>query len=278
MNNLNRDLVEEAFENREKLSSEIYQTAVMEVLDRLDRGQLRVAQKNSLIANPREAWTVNAWVKKAILLYFSIQQLEKIDSGPFEYLDKIPIKSRLRMPGVRVVPGAVIRKGAFVEPGVILMPSCVNIGAYVAEATMVDTWATVGSCAQVGKRVHLSGGVGLGGVLEPAQASPVIIEDHVFVGSRAIIVEGAYIAEGAVIGANVVITASTKILDVSGSQTVEYTGYVPPRSVVIPGTREKEFPAGRFGVPCALIIGQRRPSTDEKTSLNDALRDFGVAV
>lgn len=238
----------------------------------LDRGELRVAE-------PAGAeWKVNDWAKKAILLSFALRAMEVHEVGPYTFHDKIPLKNLASLQGVRVVPGAVVRHGAYVSPGAILMPSFVNLGAYVGEGTMVDTWATVGSCAQVGRGVHLSGGVGVGGVLEPPQAAPVIIEDHVFVGSRAIVVEGVRVGEGAVLGANVVLTASTKIIDVTGAAPREWSGSIPARSVVIPGTRPKKFPAGEYGVPCALIIGQRKPSTDLKTSLNDALRDFGVAV
>ena len=264
--------IERLWENRAELAQPGSREAVLDIIESLDEGTLRVAERVG------SEWKTNDWVKKAILLYFGVQVLESIDVGPFEYTDKIPLKKRARMLGVRTVPGAVVRKSAFIESGAILMPSFVNVGARVGSGTMVDTWATVGSCAQVGGRVHLSGGVGIGGVLEPPQAAPVIIEDNVFVGSRCIVVEGVRVAEGAVLGANVVLTASTKILDVSGSVTREYTGFVPESSVVIPGTHEKKFSAGSFGVPCALIIGQRKKSTDEKTSLNDALRDFEIAV
>ncbi len=264
--------INKIYEHRSLLKEPSSQKSVREVIREIDTGNLRVAQK---VGNE---WKVNEWVKKAILLYFGVQTMEDLNAGPFEYADKIPIKKRFQMKGVRVVPGAVVRSGTFLEPGVILMPSFINIGAYVAEGSMIDTWATVGSCAQIGRRVHLSGGVGIGGVLEPPQAAPVIIEDGVFVGSRCIVVEGVRVEEGAVLGANVVLTASTKIIDVSGASPIEYQGYVPQRSVVIPGTREKKFPAGNFGVPVALIIGQRKASTDEKTSLNDALRDFQVSV
>jgi 2,3,4,5-tetrahydropyridine-2-carboxylate N-succinyltransferase len=223
-------------------------------------------------------WKINEWVKKAVILYFPIRQMSTQEVGPFEYHDKMLLKTDYAAQKVRVVPPAVARYGAFLAPGVILMPSYTNIGAYVGEGTMVDTWATVGSCAQVGKHVHLSGGVGLGGVLEPVQAAPVIIEDGAFIGSRCILVEGCRIGKEAVIGAGVTITGSTKIIDVTGDEPKEYRGYVPPRSVVIPGSIPKQFPAGEYQVPCALIIGQRKPSTDLKTSLNDALRDFGVSV
>ena len=262
--------IEELFAQREKLAEASAKAVVESVIARLDAGQLRVSEPVG------DDWKVNVWVKKAILLYFAIRGMESFNVGPYEYHDKIPLKKREDFLGVRAVPGSIVRRGAYVEAGAILMPSFVNIGAYVGAGTMVDTWATVGSCAQVGKHVHLSGGVGVGGVLEPPQASPVVIEDGVFVGSRCIVVEGVRVGKGAVLGANVVLTASTKILDVSGAQTRELKGFVPPQSVVIPGTRMRKFPAGEFGVPCALIIGQRKASTDEKTSLNEALRDFGV--
>ncbi|MDG0818278.1 2,3,4,5-tetrahydropyridine-2,6-dicarboxylate N-succinyltransferase [Bdellovibrio svalbardensis] len=245
---------------------------VFETIEALDAGKLRVAQKTA------EGWVTNEWIKKAILLYFRIQQMTVMEAGDLSFFDKIPLKKWSEEEGVRVVPPAVARKGCFIEKGAILMPSYVNIGAYVGSGTMVDTWATVGSCAQIGKNVHLSGGVGIGGVLEPIQASPVIVEDNVFIGSRCIVVEGAVIEEGAVLGAGVTITASTKIIDVSENKAVEYKGRVPANSVVIPGTQMKKFPAGEFGVPCALIIGKRKPSTDLKTSLTDALRDYQVSV
>ena len=239
---------------------------------RLDRGELRVAEKVD------GDWVVHAWVKTAILGYFGIAEMQVMEVGPFEFHDKIPLKKGLAAAGVRVVPPGVVRFGAHVERGAIVMPGYVNIGARVGAGSMVDTWATVGSCAQVGRNVHLSGGVGLGGVLEPAAARPVIIEDGAFVGSRCIVVEGVVVGEEAVLGANVVLTASTPIVDVSGPHEVVYRGHVPPRSVVIPGTRPRRFPAGEYGVPCALIIGQRKASTDQKVSLNAALRDYGVAV
>jgi len=267
-----RTHVENAWTSRELLKHESYSESVFATLELLDRGELRVAQPDG------DGWKVNDWAKKAILLSFGLRTMEVFESGPFTFHDKIPLKRLDSLRGVRVVPGAVVRHGAFVSPGAILMPSFVNIGAFVGEGTMVDTWATVGSCAQIGKHVHLSGGVGIGGVLEPPQAAPVVVEDHVFVGSRAIVVEGVRVGEGAVLGANVVLTASTKIIDVSGPTPREWSGSIPPRSVVIPGTRMKNFPAGEFGVPCALIIGQRKASTDLKTSLNEALRDFDVAV
>jgi 2,3,4,5-tetrahydropyridine-2,6-dicarboxylate N-succinyltransferase len=246
--------------------------AIEHVIHELDLGKIRVADKSG------DNWTVNEWVKKAILLYFRIQKMSVMAAGDFNFYDKIAVKKWTGQEQVRVVPPAFVRRGAFIAPGAILMPSYVNIGAYVDSGTMVDTWATVGSCAQVGKDVHISGGVGLGGVLEPVQASPVIIEDHAFLGSRCIIVEGVRVGKGAVIGAGVTLTASTKIIDVTGSKPTEAKGFVPPDSVVIPGTQVKDFPAGSFGVPCALIIGKRKPSTDLKTSLNQALRDFSVPI
>jgi Tetrahydrodipicolinate N-succinyltransferase len=245
---------------------------IFETIEGLDAGKIRVAQKVD------GAWKTNEWVKKAILLYFRIQKMNPMHAGDIQFFDKVPLKKWSEEEGVRVVPPAVARKGSFIEKGAILMPSYVNIGAYVGSGTMVDTWATVGSCAQIGKNVHLSGGVGIGGVLEPIQASPVIVEDNAFIGSRCIVVEGAVIEEGAVLGAGVTITASTKIIDVSGEKPVEYKGRVPANSVVIPGTQMKKFPSGEYGVPCALIIGKRKPSTDLKTSLTDALRDYNVSV
>jgi 2,3,4,5-tetrahydropyridine-2-carboxylate N-succinyltransferase len=268
-----RRLVEEAFEDRAKLEHAEYRSAVEQTIELLDKGKLRVATR----AEDGE-WTVHAWTKQAILLYFGIRGMERVEVGAYEYHDKIPLKKRLDEQGVRVVPPGTVRYGAHMEPGSILMPGYVNIGAYVGTGTMVDTWATVGSCAQIGKGVHLSGGVGIGGVLEPPGATPVIIEDGAFLGSRSIVVEGSRIGEEAVLGANVVITSSTKIIDVTGSEPVEMRGYVPPRSVVIPGTRTKQFPAGEYQIPVALIIGQRKESTDKKVTLNDALRDFGVSV
>lgn len=267
-----RELIEQAWENRELLKDKSTQQAVEQVIEDLDKGRLRVAEP---IDN---GWRVNEWVKKAVVMYFPIRKMETIEVGPFEFHDKMKLKTDYAALGVRVVPPAVARYGAFVAPGVIMMPSYVNIGAYVDEGSMVDTWATVGSCAQVGKNVHLSGGVGLGGVLEPLQAAPVIIEDGAFIGSRCIVVEGVKVGKEAVLGANVVLTKSTKIIDISGSTPVEYRGEVPARKVVIPGTLPKEFPAGTYHVPCALIIGERKPSTDLKTSLNDALREFEVTV
>jgi 2,3,4,5-tetrahydropyridine-2-carboxylate N-succinyltransferase len=246
--------------------------AINETIANLDSGRLRVCEKIS------SNWVTHEWVKKAILLYFRIQKMTVMSAGDFNYFDKIPLKKWSEEDGVRVVPHALARKGSFIEKGAILMPSYVNIGAYVGSGTMIDTWATVGSCAQIGRNVHLSGGVGIGGVLEPIQASPVIIEDNVFIGSRCIVVEGALIEEGAVLGAGVTITASTKIIDVTSIKPVEYKGHVPANSVVIPGTQTKEFPAGSYGVPCAMVIGKRKPSTDLKTSLTDALRDHQVSV
>lgn len=265
-------LIERAYDNRELLKVEDVSQAVLETLAALDAGQIRVAEPLG------EDWTVNEWVKKAILLYFGLRPMSAMEVGPFNFHDKIPLKTLEQLKGVRAVPGAVVRYGSFVAPSSILMPSFVNIGAYVGEGSMVDTWATVGSCAQIGARVHLSGGVGIGGVLEPPQAAPVIIEDDAFVGSRCIVVEGVRVGKGAVLGANVVLTSSTRILDVSSAQLKEYKGYVPPRSVVIPGSRPKQFPGGEFHVPVALIVGERKESTDKKTTLNEALRDFGVSV
>jgi 2,3,4,5-tetrahydropyridine-2-carboxylate N-succinyltransferase len=267
-----RPLVEAAFEDRAKLEDAKHRDAVLETIALLDRGAVRVASKDG------DTWTVHAWVKQAVLLYFGVRKMEKMEVGPFEFHDKIPLKHDLDRAGVRVVPPGVARYGSFLERGVVLMPGYVNIGAWVGEGTMVDTWATVGSCAQIGKHVHLSGGVGIGGVLEPPGAVPVIIEDGAFVGSRAIVVEGVRVGAEAVLGANVVLTASTKIIDVTGSTPVETTGFVPPRSIVIPGVRTKKFPAGEYGIPAALIIGKRSESTDKKVSLNQALRDFDVAV
>ncbi|MVO10973.1 2,3,4,5-tetrahydropyridine-2,6-dicarboxylate N-succinyltransferase [Flavobacterium sp. TP390] len=264
--------IENAWDNRALLQEESTQKAIREVIELIDSGVLRVAQP---IEN---GWQVNEWVKKAVVLYFPIQKMETLEAGIFEYHDKMPLKKGYAEKGIRVVPNAVARHGAYISKGVILMPSYVNIGAYVDEGTMVDTWATVGSCAQIGKNVHLSGGVGIGGVLEPLQAAPVIIEDGAFIGSRCIVVEGVRVEQEAVLGANVVLTASTKIIDVTGSEPKEFKGVVPARSVVIPGSYTKKFAAGDYQVPCALIIGQRKPSTDLKTSLNDALREYNVAV
>lgn len=267
-----KELILEAWSNRELLKDQKYIDAVRTVIEDVDKGRLRTAEPSE------NGWKVNEWVKQAILMYFAIQQMQTWELPPFEFYDKMLLKSNYKELGVRAVPHAVARYGAYIAKNVVLMPSYVNIGAYVDEGTMVDTWATVGSCAQIGKGVHLSGGVGIGGVLEPLQASPVIIEDGAFIGSRSIVVEGVVVQKEAVLGANVVLTQSTKIIDVTGSSPVEYRGVVPSRSVVIPGTYNKDFPAGSFGVSCALIIGQRKASTDLKTSLNDALRDFNVSV
>ena len=264
--------IEAAWDNRELLKEASTQALVRNIIDRLDEGSLRVAQPTT------DGWQVNEWVKKAVVMYFPIQTMETIEVGPFEFHDKIPLKKNYKAKGIRVVPHAVARHGAYISKGSILMPSYVNIGAYVDEGTMVDTWATVGSCAQIGKNVHLSGGVGIGGVLEPLQAAPVIIEDGAFIGSRCIVVEGVRVEKEAVLGANVVLTASTKIIDVTTKVPVEIKGTVPARSVVIPGSYTKKFPAGDFNVPCALIIGKRKESTNKKTSLNDALREYDVAV
>ncbi|MGN6616430.1 MAG: 2,3,4,5-tetrahydropyridine-2,6-dicarboxylate N-succinyltransferase [Ilyomonas sp.] len=267
-----KELILEAWNNRELLKDRKYADAVRAVIEEVDKGRLRTAQPTE------NGWVVNEWVKQAVLMYFAIQQMQTWELPPFEFYDKMLLKSNYKELGVRAVPHAVARYGAYLAKNVVLMPSYVNIGAYVDEGTMVDTWATVGSCAQIGKGVHLSGGVGIGGVLEPLQATPVIIEDGAFIGSRCIVVEGVVVQKEAVLGANVVLTQSTKIIDVTGNEPVEYRGIVPSRSVVIPGTYNKDFPAGSFGVSCALIIGQRKPSTDLKTSLNDALRDFNVSV
>lgn len=264
--------IERIWEHRQLLEDNEYCLSVREVIEMLDEGKIRVAEPTE------NGWQVNEWVKKAVILYFPIQKMQTMEVGPFEFHDKIKLKHNYAEMGVRVVPPAVARYGSFLNQSVILMPSYVNIGAYVDSGTMVDTWATVGSCAQIGKNVHLSGGVGIGGVLEPVQASPVIIEDGCFIGSRCIVVEGAHIKKEAVLGANVVITRSTKIIDVSGAEPIEYKGVVPERSVVIPGSYTKKFDAGEYQVPCALIIGKRKASTDLKTSLNDALRDHNVAV
>ncbi len=264
--------INEAWENRDLLKDTETIKAIREVISLLDAGKLRTAEPTE------NGWQVNEWVKKGVVLYFPIQKMETLEAGIFEYHDKIPLKKGYKEKGIRVVPNAVARHGAYISSGVIMMPSYVNIGAYVDEGTMVDTWATVGSCAQIGKNVHLSGGVGIGGVLEPLQASPVIIEDNAFLGSRSIVVEGVKVEKEAVLGANVVLTASTKIIDVTGDEPKEMKGIVPARSVVIPGSYTKKFPAGEFNVPCALIIGKRKESTNKKTSLNDALREYSVAV
>ena len=268
-----RQVIEAAWENRALLSEKATIEAIEHVIEELDKGLLRVAE-------PLDdgTWQVNEWVKKAVVLYFPIRQMETIEVGPFEFHDKMALKRNYKDLGVRVVPHAIARYGAFVAPGVIMMPSYINIGAYVDSNTMVDTWATVGSCAQIGKDVHLSGGVGIGGVLEPLQAAPVVIEDGAFIGSRCIVVEGVRVGKEAVLGANVVLTKSTKIIDVTGPEPIEFNGYVPERSVVIPGSYTKTFAAGDYQVPCALIIGKRKASTDLKTSLNDALREHNVAV
>ena len=267
-----QEIIEQAWEDRSLLKQDKTINAIREVVNLLDFGKLRVAEP---IKND---WQVNEWVKKAVVLYFPIQKMETLEAGIFEYHDKIPLKRNFESRGIRVVPNAVARHGAFIAPGTILMPSYVNIGAYVDKGTMVDTWATVGSCAQIGKNVHLSGGVGIGGVLEPLQASPVIIEDGAFIGSRSIVVEGVRVCKEAVLGANVVLTMSTKIIDVTGNTPIEMKGLVPERSVVIPGSYTKKFPAGDYQVPCALIIGKRKESTNKKTSLNEALREYDVAV
>ena len=266
------ETINNAWKNRTLLNEENTQNTIHQIIEEVDKGRLRVAE----IENGN--WKVNDWVKKAIILYFPIQKMETIEVGPLEFHDKMKLKSNYKELGVRVVPHAIARYGAYLSSGVIMMPSYVNIGAYVDSGTMVDTWATVGSCAQIGKNVHLSGGVGIGGVLEPIQAAPVIIEDNAFIGSRSIVVEGVKIEKEAVLGANVVLTASTKIIDVSGNNPIEHKGIIPSRSVVIPGSIDKEFPAGNYAVPCALIIGKRKESTDKKTSLNDALRTFNVSV
>ena len=267
-----QNIIESAWEDRSLLENKVTQDTIREVVSQLDAGKLRVASPI------KGGWQVNEWIKKAVVLYFPIQKMETFEAGPMEFHDKMPLKRGYKEKGIRVVPHAVARHGAYISRGVILMPSYVNIGAYVDEGSMVDTWATVGSCAQIGKNVHLSGGVGIGGVLEPLQAAPVIIEDNVFVGSRCIVVEGVRLGKEAVLGANVVLTASTKIIDVSGYSPIEYKGEVPERSVVIPGTYTKTFPAGDYQVPCALIIGKRKESTDKKISLNNALREHNVAV
>jgi 2,3,4,5-tetrahydropyridine-2-carboxylate N-succinyltransferase len=272
MHSINKSLIEKAWDDRSLLNDPDIQKEINLVIELLDKVEIRVAE-------PIESgWLVNEWIKKAVILYFPIRKMETLEAGVLEFHDKIPLKRNYMSLGVRVVPHAVARYGSYIAKGVILMPSFVNIGARVDEGTMVDTWVTVGSCAQIGKNVHLSGGVGVGGVLEPIQAAPVIIEDNCFVGSRCIVVEGAHIAKEAVLGANVVITNSTKIIDVTSEEKIEYKGYVPPRSVVIPGSYLKKFPAGDFNVPCALIIGTRKESTNMKTSLNDALREYDIPV
>ncbi len=265
-------IIEQAWEDRSKLEEKLVIEAIESIIEDIDKGKLRCAEPTP------NGWQVNEWVKKAVILYFPTRKMETLQAGPLEFHDKIPLKSGYKELGIRVVPHAVARYGAYISKGVIMMPSYVNIGAYVDEGTMVDTWATVGSCAQIGKNVHLSGGVGIGGVLEPVQAAPVIIEDNCFLGSRSIVVEGIRLEKEAVLGANVVLTASTKIIDVTGDEPRQIEGYVPARSVVIPGSYTKKFPAGEYQVPCALIIGTRKESTNKKTSLNDALRDYGVSV
>lgn len=267
-----QSIIEAAWSNRDLLKEKTTTDVINHIIEELDKGRLRCAEPTD------NGWQVNDWVKKAVIMYFPIRQMETIEMPPFEYHDKMALKTDYELQGVRVVPPATARYGAFLARGVVMMPSYVNIGAYVDSGTMVDTWATVGSCAQIGKGVHLSGGVGIGGVLEPVQAAPVIIEDNAFIGSRSIVVEGVKIGREAVLGANVVLTASTKIIDVSGPEAVEMRGEVPPRSVVIPGSYTKKFPAGEYQVSCALIIGKRKESTDKKVSLNNALRDFGVSV
>lgn len=267
-----KSIIEDAWSDRNLLKKSETAQNIENVIENLDKGILRVAEPT------KDGWKVNEWIKKAVILYFSIRQMETLIAGPLEFHDKIPLKRNYSALGIRVVPHAVARYGAYIAPGTILMPSYVNIGAYVGSGTMIDTWATVGSCAQIGENVHLSGGVGIGGVLEPVQASPVIIEDHAFIGSRCIVVEGIRVEREAVLGANVVITASTKIIDVTGNEPIEYKGYIPPRSVVIPGSYTKKYPAGEFQVSAALIIGKRKASTDLKTSLNDVLREYNVAV
>lgn len=267
-----REIIEKAWENRELLKDASVQQTIENVIEELDKGRIRVAEPTT------NGWQVNEWVKKAVVMYFPIRKMETFHVGPMEFHDKMKLKNNYAELGVRVVPHAIARYGAYLAKGVIMMPSYVNIGAYVDSGTMVDTWATVGSCAQIGKDVHLSGGVGIGGVLEPLQAAPVIIEDGCFIGSRCIVVEGVHVQKEAVLGANVVLTKSTKIIDVTGSSPIEHKGFVPSRSVVIPGSYTKKFPAGEFQVPCAIIIGTRKESTDLKTSLNDALREHDVAV
>lgn len=266
------NIIDKAWDDRSLLNEEKIREIIRDIISDLDKGKIRVAEKRE------DGWIVNQWVKKAVILYFPIQKMEITEIGPFEFHDKIALKKNYKELGVRVVPHALARYGAYISRGVIMMPSYINIGAYIDEGTMIDTWATVGSCAQIGKNVHLSGGVGVGGVLEPVQAAPVIIEDDCFIGSRSIVVEGAHIEKEAVLGANVVITNSTKVIDVTGPEKITYKGFVPSRSVVIPGSYTRKFPAGEFQVSCALIIGQRKESTDKKTSLNQALREHNVAV
>jgi len=264
--------IEKAWEDRSLLKEVATQNTIREVIEQLDKGALRVAEPTE------DGWKVNDWIKKAVVLYFPIQQMETMEVGPFEFHDKIPLKKDYAAQGVRVVPHAIARHGSFLESGVIMMPSYVNIGAWVGSGSMVDTWATVGSCAQIGRNVHLSGGVGIGGVLEPPQAAPTVIEDNCFIGSRSIVVEGVRVEREAVLSANVVLTQSTRIIDVTGAEPVTHRGRVPSRSVVVPGTYPKQFPAGEYQVACALIIGRRKESTDKKVSLNEALREYNVAV
>jgi 2,3,4,5-tetrahydropyridine-2-carboxylate N-succinyltransferase len=272
MNNIKTDLIEKAWVERSLLNEMEVRKEIESTVEFLDQGIIRVAELQD------ETWVVNQWIKKAVIMYFQIRKMETSEAGPLEFHDKIPLKKNYEQLGIRVVPHAVARYGSYIARGVILMPSYVNIGARIDEGTMVDTWATVGSCAQIGRSVHLSGGVGIGGVLEPVQAAPVIIEDNCFIGSRCIIVEGALVARESVIGAGSVITGSTKIIDVTSEKRIEYKGFVPPRSVVIPGSYMRKYPAGEFGVPCALIIGNRKESTDKKTSLNEALREYDLPV
>ena len=267
-----KKIIESAWDNKKLLDNEETKLAVKSVIESLDKGEIRVAEPTN------NGWVVNEWIKKAVILYFPIQKMKTVEIGPFEFHDKIPLKNNYAKKGIRVVPHAIARFGAYISKGVILMPSYVNIGSYIDEGSMIDTWATVGSCAQIGKNVHISGGVGIGGVLEPLQASPVIIEDNAFIGSRCIVVEGVKVGKEAVLGANVVLTGSTKIIDVTGDNPKEIKGEVPKRSVVIPGSYTKKFKAGNFQVPCALIIGKRKESTDKKTSLNNALRDYNVSA
>ena len=267
-----KKIIESAWENKKLLENEETKLAVKSVIESLEKGEIRVAEPTN------NGWVVNEWIKKAVILYFPIQKMKTVEIGPFEFHDKIPLKNNYAKKGIRVVPHAIARFGAYISKGVILMPSYVNIGSYIDEGSMIDTWATVGSCAQIGKNVHISGGVGIGGVLEPLQASPVIIEDNAFIGSRCIVVEGVKVGKEAVLGANVVLTGSTKIIDVTGDNPKEIKGEVPKRSVVIPGSYTKKFTAGNFQVPCALIIGKRKESTDKKTSLNNALRDYNVSA
>ena len=272
MKNIKREIIEKAWDNRDLLDCKETKECIRTIIKDIDTGLLRAATPS------KDGWIINEWIKKAIILYFPIQNMKSIEAGPFHFHDKMKLKQNYKEIGVRVVPHAIARYGSYLAKGVIMMPSYVNIGSYVDEGTMIDTWATVGSCAQIGKNVHISGGVGIGGVLEPIQAQPVIIEDNVFLGSRSIIVEGVKIQEEAVLGANVVLTASTKIIDVSKNEPVEYKGIIPERSVVIPGTYNKQFNAGEYGVSCALIIGKRKESTDKKTSLNNALREYNISV